>query len=106
MEKIDFELKKKRDFYQYKRSVLFNSISFLFIFLTILNINLELFLSEVSSGKSILFVFSSSLIFAFFIHWSSKDLRLRLNKRGSYFISIIGVVQFIYLIGWTLSLSS
>jgi Co/Zn/Cd efflux system component len=103
MEKIDFELRKKKDFFNYKRSTMFNSIFFIFILLTVLNFNLWFFITPKSSTNTLLLVASISLICSFTFFWSLKGLRLRLNKRGSYFVSIVGLVQLIYFIVWTLN---
>ncbi|WP_127715856.1 hypothetical protein [Halobacteriovorax sp. HLS] len=102
MEKSELELRKKKQFYLFKRSTMFSSIYFLFFFLLYLNIS-TLAVSSVTQAWTLVLFLSCSILLTFISVYVTRPLRFRLNNKGVVLIEVFSVLELIKLIYWALS---
>lgn len=93
----NIELEKKKKFFLYKRSTLFNSIFSIFLSLACLITILEL-RSILYRGVSLVLTLSIVVLISFLLKFLLRNFQYRLNRIGVYFVQCFIVIQVSYLI--------
>ncbi len=93
----NIELKKKKKFYLYKRSLLFSSIFSIFIFMATVTSLSFLRVVMMKDMDIILFISIVTLV-SFILKFSLRSFQYRLNKIGVYLIEALIVAFIIHFI--------